>query len=194
MLVVRSFGVLIFDWSHVLTFLLWCGLRVFSISLFCTTDQCGSLVFLCLTSEDFITNYNINYSYERWPLKAAFDYMYMFCMRPSHDIDQDTLENLTTLGVVDLDIFDSRKLVVRVLPGEFVNTIRMLVPDATAMPIGFHDVMMENLITMPDRYRQRILPPSKDGGRPLCLWACISGRPTWSPCAVTVSGNLMGRW
>ena len=34
-------------------------------------------------------------------MKAAFDGT--FCMWPSNDINQDTLADLTTLGVVDLD-------------------------------------------------------------------------------------------
>ena len=94
-------------------------------------------------------------------MKAVFDDA--FCMRPYNDINQDTRVDLTTLGVVDLDTyimlnvfglraFDSREPVVRVLPGEFGNTVRMLVPDSTAMPIGFHDVMLENLSNTPNHH------------------------------------------
>ena len=55
-------------------------------------------------------------------------------MWPSHDINWDTIVDLTTLGVVDLDTlfmpdvfglreFDSREPVVWLLPGDFRNTI-----------------------------------------------------------------------
>ena len=97
-------------------------------------------------------------SYGGRPLKAALDDSH--CMRPSNDTNQDTVVNLTTLGVVDIDTsimpdvfglraFDSRDPVARVLPGDFANTNRVLVPDATATPIGFHDVMLENLANSP---------------------------------------------
>ena len=38
------------------------------------------------------------------------------------------------------------------LPGNFSNTVRVLVPDATATPVGFHDIMIENLSNTPDRH------------------------------------------
>ena len=121
MLVAGSFGVLILAWSHVLAFLLWYSLRVFSILLFCPTDRLGSLVFRCRTSEDFIADCNMDCAYGGWPMKAAFDDT--FYMRPSNNINQDTLVDLTTLGVVELDTpimpdvfglraFDSREPVV----------------------------------------------------------------------------------
>ena len=167
MLVVSSFGVLILACSHVLAFLLWCGLRVFSISLFCPTDRFGSLVFLCRMSGDLIADCTMDCSYGGCPLKAAFDDT--FCMRPSHDINQDTVVDLSTLGVVDMDAslmldvfgllaFDSQEPVVWVLPGEFGNSIRVLVPDATAMTTGFHDVLLENLANTPDHRARSISP------------------------------------
>ena len=124
------------------------------------------------------------------------------CMRPSNDISQDKRVDLTTLGVVDLDTFsmpdvfglrafDSWEPVVQVLPGEFGNTVRVLVPDATVMPVGFHDVMLENtgsacLIDIASGY---YLP--QKAVAVLCLRTCISGWQTWSPCVVTVSGSLI---
>ena len=85
------------------------------------------------------------------------------CMRPSNDTDNDTIVDFTTLGVVDLDTsimpdvfglqaFDSQE------PGDLVNTIRVLVLDATASPIGLHDVMLENLANSPD-YHARMISP-----------------------------------
>ena len=73
------------------------------------------------------------------------------------------------LGVVDLDTsimpdvfglraFDHREPVVRMLLGEFENMVQVLVPDATATPVGFHDVLLENLSNTPD-YRARIALP-----------------------------------
>ena len=73
MLVAGSFGVSILTWSHLLAFLLWCGLRVFSMLLFCPTDRLVSLVFRCRTSEDLIANCNTDCSYGGWPMNAAFD-------------------------------------------------------------------------------------------------------------------------
>ena len=141
--------------------------RVFRISLFCPTDQFGSLVFLCRTCDDVTADCSMDGLYGGWPMKAAFDNT--SCMRPSNDINRDTVVDLTTLGVVDLDTslmpdmfslraFDSREPVVRVLPGEFLNTIRVLVPGATAMPIGFYDVMLENLANTPDHRARSISP------------------------------------
>ena len=74
---------------------------------------------------------------------------------------------LDMLGVVDLDMsimpdvfgrgtFNHREPVARVLPGDFSNKVRLLVPDATATPVGFHDVMIENLLNTPD-YHARLV-------------------------------------
>ena len=79
-------------------------------------------------------------------------------MRPSNDVDRDSNVDLTTLGVVTLDTtivpdvfglhaFDNRELVIWVLPGEFSNSVRVLVPDATL--VGFHNVLVENLSNTP---------------------------------------------
>ena len=158
-MVFRSFGVLFLAWTHVLRCFLWCSLGVFSLSLFCLTDRFDSPVFLCRTCEDSIVKYIMDDSYGGWPLKAALSDSH--CMQPSNDTYQDMVVDLTTLGVVDLNTsimpdvfglraFDSREPVARILPGDFANTICMLVPDATAAPIGFHDVMLENLANSPD--------------------------------------------
>ena len=50
-----------------------------------------------------------------------------------------------------LRAFDQREPVVRVLPGDFSNTVRVLVPDAR-----FHDVLIENLSNAPD-YHARLV-------------------------------------
>ena len=85
----------------------------------------------------YIEDCNMDNSYGGWPMKGAFDDTY--CMRSSNDTYRDSVVDLTTLGVVDLDTsivpdvfglqaFDSWEPVVRVLPGDFPNT---------ATPIGF---------------------------------------------------------
>ena len=67
---------------------------------------------------------------------------------------------LQTLGVVDLDtsimtdvfglcVFDRSKPVIRVLPGDFSNTIRILVPDVAATPVAFQDILIEDIKSMP---------------------------------------------
>ena len=46
--------------------------------------------------------------------------------------------------------------VVRVLPGDFSNTIRMLVPDVAATLVAFHDILIEYLRSMPE-FRAKLL-------------------------------------
>ena len=45
---------------------------------------------------------------------------------------------------------DAREPVVRVLPGHFGNMVRVLVPDAAASPMEFHDIILEDLVGTPD--------------------------------------------
>ena len=90
-------------------------------------------------------------------------------MRPSNYLNQDEMVDLTTLGVVDLDTsllpdvfglrtFDYQEPVARVLPGDFRNSVRVLVSDATAAPMGFHDIIIEDLSGTPDFHARRIMP------------------------------------
>ena len=83
------------------------------------------------------------------------------CILPSNDVSRDSKVDLTSPGVVTLDTtvvpdvfglhtFDNRALVVQVLPGEFSNTVQVLVPDVNAAAVGFHDVLVENLSNTPD--------------------------------------------
>ena len=69
--------------------------------MFCPTDRFGSAVFLCRTCEDSIAKYSMDNAYGGGPLNAALDDYH--CMRPLNDTNQDTIVDLTTLGVVDLD-------------------------------------------------------------------------------------------
>ena len=54
--------------------------------------------------------------------------------------------------------FDSREPVVRMLPGDFANSVRLLVPDATAKPMDFHDIILEDLSGTPDSRARRLVP------------------------------------
>ena len=98
-------------------------------------------------------------SYGDGPLSVAAD-TYR-CMQPSNDLNQARIVDFTTLGVVNLDTsmmpdvfglraFDSREPVVRVLSGDFQNLVRVLVPEETAVPMGFHDIIIEDLSGTPD--------------------------------------------
>ena len=104
-------------------------------------------------------------TYEGWLIPVAFDDTY--CIQPSNDTHRDLKVDLATLRVVDLDTsivpdvfglhaFDNWKPVVQVLAANFSNTVRVLVPYATATLVGFHDVLIENLSNTPD-YHARLL-------------------------------------
>ena len=55
------------------------------------------------------------------------------------------LDTTVVPDVVGLRTFDDRAPVVRVLPSDFGNTVRVLVPDVRAEPSGFHDLLIDNL-------------------------------------------------
>ena len=57
-----------------------------------------------------------------------------------------------------LRAFDSREPVVQMLPGDFRNLVHVLAPDATAGPMGFHDIILDNLADTPDYRVMRIVP------------------------------------
>ena len=162
----QSFGVLCLAWTHVLSCFLWCGLGVCGSSSLGPTDRFGLPDFLCWTCEDFIAGFIMYISYGDGPLRVAADTY--CCMLPSNDLNQDKIVDLTTLGVVDLDTsmmpdvfglraFDSQEPVVRVMPRDFRNLVRVLVPDAIAAPMGFHDIIIEDLSGTPDYHARRIV-------------------------------------
>ena len=51
--------------------------------------------------------------------------------------------------VFGLCAFDRSEPVIRVLPSDFSNTIRILVPDVAATPVAFQDILIENIKSMP---------------------------------------------
>ena len=75
-------------------------------------------------------------------------------MRVSNDNDRSDPKDLCSLGVVDLDLslshgciwsFDLSKPVTRMLPGSSPCELRLMLPDLDIAPVGFHDVLIENL-------------------------------------------------
>ena len=86
--------------------------------------------------------------------------------------------------------FDSREPVTSMLPGQFGNLVRVLVPDAAATPMDFHDIILEDLVGTPDSRASSLclakLPPSGAVGPQLCSNICINVRRTWSSYAVHV--------
>ena len=83
------------------------------------------------------------------PVKTFEDNHYS--MRLSNDVDHSDPVGLSSLGVVELDLaivpdvfglraFDSAKPITRMLPGQFPNELRVLIPDLGIAPEGFHDI------------------------------------------------------
>ena len=54
--------------------------------------------------------------------------------------------------------FDDWEPVSSVLPGQFSNLVRVLVPDATMTPMEFHDIILEDLVGTPDSQAKLIVP------------------------------------
>ena len=81
-------------------------------------------------------------------------------MWSSNDNDRAQPVGLSSLGVVDMDTsigpnifglraFHSREPISRMLPGQFPNKLRVLIPDAAATPVHFHDIIMLDLRATP---------------------------------------------
>ena len=58
-----------------------------------------------------------------------------------------TLDTSVVLGVLRLREFYDDAEPVRVLPGMAENIIRILVPDDRVEPLGFHDILLEDMAT-----------------------------------------------
>ena len=76
---------------------------------------------------------------------------------------------LSSLGVVDLDLsitpdmfglraFDVAKPLTCMLPGQFPNELRLMIPDLGIAPEGFHDILIEDLSATPAWRSCRLLP------------------------------------
>ena len=113
-----------------------------------------------------------------------------YCMRSSNDNDRADPVGLSSLGVVDLDTsivpdvfglraFDSREPIYRMLPGQFPNELCVLIPDAGATPVDFHDIIMSDLRATPEWRARRIMPSDVTSLRrswPKILFATIHKR------------------
>ena len=151
--------VLLLTWTHMLLFLWWCALLelCFCMSWTCLTVRICLTVLPCQaswTTPNYLTNCTFSIMHTEWLVPMAPDGRY--CMLPLNDMCWNSKVDLTSPGVVTLDTtvvpdvfglhaFDDRAPVVRVLPGDFLHTVRMLDPDDCANPVGFHDVHVENL-------------------------------------------------
>ena len=91
-----------------------------------------------------------------------------YSMRPSNDSDRSGPIGLSSLGVVDLDTsivpdvfglraFDSGEPISLMLPGQFPNELRVLMPDAGAAPVAFHDIIITDLGATPEWRTRRIV-------------------------------------
>ena len=76
---------------------------------------------------------------------------------------------MSPLGVVDLDLsitpdviclraFDVAKPLTRMLPGQFLNELGLMIPDLGVDPEGFHDIVIEDLSDTPAWQSRRLLP------------------------------------
>ena len=101
-----------------------------------------------------------------------------YSMRGSLDVGRSDPKCLSSLGVVDLDLsltpdvfglraFDVDNLLTHMMPGQFSNELRLMIPDLGIAPEGFHDIVIEDC------------DPGllADGPSPGCVW-CGGGRPT----------------
>ena len=163
----RSVEVLLLTWAHVLI-ILWC----------CLTVLCFVLLWTCLTARDYLTVLPFRLSrtahesrgncgqictftvYISCSVMASGDdrnsqpagdrsgQIFWCEMHPLWDPPK-TYVDLTSLGgVVSLRAFDDQATLVRVLPGDYPNIVRVLVPDECAEPRGFHDLLLEDLSSM----------------------------------------------
>ena len=112
------------------------------------------------------------------------------------DNSPDTPVGLSSLGVVDLDylimsdvfglrVLDTQEPIYLMLLGHFRNQFRVLVPDAAATPVDFHDIILEDLsVTLESRAR-RIVPSdviSLQRHRPTVLYATMHKKQADMEC------------
>ena len=59
--------------------------------------------------------------------------------------------------VFGLRAFDSREPIFRMFPGQFPNQLHVMIPNAGAAPVDFHDIIMSDLRTTPEWRARRII-------------------------------------
>ena len=128
----------------------------------CTLPRCWYLQFLQCYSNDVMDT----------PLYGSPVRTYennQYSMRMSHDVDCSDPKDLSSLGVVDLDLsitpdafglkaFDVAEPLTRMLPGQFANALRLMKPDVGTKLQGFHDIVIENLAATPTWRSRHLLP------------------------------------
>ena len=63
-----------------------------------------------------------------------------------------------TPDVFGLRAFDVAKPLTRMLPGQFPNELRLMIPDLGIASEGFHDILIEDLSATPSWRSRRLLP------------------------------------
>ena len=127
----------------------------------------GLLGLMCRIFWPWLNTVAMYDSYYGRPVRKYVDDHYS--MRSSNDNDLSVPVGLSSLGVVDLDTsivpdvfglraFDSGEPISRMLPGQFQNELCVLIPDAGAAPVAFHDIVMMDLGATPKWRTHRIVP------------------------------------
>ena len=83
--------------------------------------------------------------------------------------------------------FDPRESISRMLSGQFPNALHVLVPDAAASPLNFHDIVLDDLHTTPEWRARRVVlgdvTSLHDAGRLLYLPPYANVSLTWRASA-----------
>ena len=139
--------------THIPSWLRWCVLCGHNLLLKVRCLVVGLPGLVCRIFWPWLTTAMDDSSYGELVRKYVDDY---YSMRSSNDNDQADPVGLSSLGVVDLYTsslledfglwaFDSREPISRMLPGQFPNELRVLIPDAGTAPVAFHDIVMTDL-------------------------------------------------
>ena len=97
----------------------------------------------------------------------------------------------TTVGpdVIGLHAFDDEAALVRMLPRDIPNIVRVLVPDDRAEPRGFHDLLLEDLSSMEachvrvadlTKLKQQCLATATPGTAPIVISTSTPAYPVTS--------------
>ena len=163
--------VLLLTWTHVLCLFLWCSLCVLVVSWFGPTSRLGSPVFLCRTSRYHIVHFTMYNSYGDGSCRPLLMVLLVCGLGMILIVCGLRMIRKWILrwgwircGSGHVDYAGRVRSSCFWLPGTggsgaagwFLEHVRVLVPDATPTPVGFHDVMIENLSNTTD-YRARLV-------------------------------------
>ena len=159
-------------WAHVFIFILWCDLLVlcFYVSWTCPTAQICLTVLLCQASRMTLyhfTDYTFGIMYAEWLIPMAFDNRYS--MKPQMMCAETRKWTLLRRGLCPWTLQSSWTSLGSMplipgfrwsgLSGDSSNMVRVLVPDENAEPVGFHNVLVENLSNTPDYHVKPVYRP-----------------------------------